>query len=170
VTRAHPTPAWLLESLIGCALLAACARPSEEPRCRPVPPTILMAESVPTARLVPCVADLPDGWAVDAFSADDSTGTFTLAHEDGASLRVALRASCIPADDPVGGEARTDGVTQRMSTLEHGDIRWTSIFPGGCVVETLVLPSATTAESVSVIHQAIDLMTRQELDRQAALG
>ena len=166
MTRRHLTPAWLLAVVIGCAPLAACARPSQEPRCRPVPPTVLMAESVPSARLVPCVASLPDGWAVDAFSADDSIGTFTLAHEDGASLRVVLRASCIPADVPVEGEAPNDEVTQRMSTLDDGQIRWTSIFSGGCVVETLVPPSATAAESASAIHQAVDLLTRDELARQ----
>lgn len=167
MTRSHLTScAWLLAVAISWAPLVACGRPIEEPRCRAVPPTVLMAESVTSARLVPCVANLPDGWAVDAFSADDSTGTFTLAHEDGALLRVVLRASCIPADDPVDGEAPTDGVTQRMSTLDDGDIRWTSIFPGGCVVETLALPSATAAETASAIHQAIDLLTRDELSRQ----
>ena len=166
MTRSNLTPAWLLAVVIGCAPLAACARPGEEPRCRPVPPTVLMAESVPSARLVPCVATLPDGWAVDAFSADDSSGTFTLVHEDGASLRVVLRASCFPADAPVEGETPTDGVTQRMSTLDDGDIRWTSIFPGGCVVETLVLPPTIAADTDSAIHQAIDLLTRDELDRQ----
>jgi hypothetical protein len=127
-----------------------------------------MAESVPSARLVPCVASLPDGWAVEGFSADDSAGTFTLANEDGAQLRVVLRATCVPADDPFGGEAQHEGVEQRMTEGDDGEIRWTSTFTGGCVVETLTVPRAPAAENDAEIHEAIGLLPRDELARGLA--
>lgn len=160
--------AWLLAVAVGLVPLAACNRPNEEPRCRDVPATVLMAESVPSAQLVPCVASLPDGWAVGTFSADDNAGTFTLAHEDGAELRVVLRPLCVPADDPVDGDASDDGVMQRTSTGDQGDVRWTSTFSGGCVVETLTFPHAPAEVGNPSIHEAIGLLSRDELARELA--
>jgi hypothetical protein len=168
VTHRHaPRGPRLLAVAVGCAALAGCARPSEEPRCRAVPPTILVAESVPTARLVPCVSSLPDGWAVDAFRADDEEGTFTLEHEDGPLLRVVLRRNCVIADDPVVGEPPAAGVTQRMSTGGDGSVRWTTTLPGGCVVETLTLPSESELKLDPGIHEAIDLVPREDLERES---
>ena len=156
---------WLLAVAVGLAPAAACSRPNEEPRCRVVPATVLMAESVPSARLVPCIASLPDGWVVDMFSADDDAGTFTLAHEDGAQLRVVLRPSCVPADDPVDGTPPDDPVMQRTSTID-GDVRRTSTFSGGCVVETLTLAHALDADGNTAIHDAIGFLSRDELARE----
>jgi len=169
VRRSRPhRRAWLLVVAVAFALPAACSRPNAEPRCRALPATILMAESVPSAGLVPCVASLPDGWAVEAFSADDEAGTFTLGHEDGAQLRVVLRATCVPADDPFDGEAQTEGVVQRMTEGDDGEVRWTSTFAGGCVVETLTVPRASAADTDSEIHESIGLLPRDELASELA--
>jgi len=154
--------ACLLVIAVGLAQPAACSRPNAEPRCRDVPATVLMAESVPSAGLVPCVAGLPDGWAVEAFSADDGAGTFTLVHEDGAQLRVVLRATCVPADDPLDG-AQNEGVEQRMTGGDDREVRWTSTFTGGCVVETLTVPHAPADDGTLEIHEAIGFLRRGEL-------
>jgi hypothetical protein len=157
-----PRRVCLLALAVGLASSAACSRPNEEPRCRAVPATVLLAESVPSARLVPCIAGLPDGWVVDMFSADDDAGTFTLVHEDGAQLRVVLRPACVPADDPVVGDPPNDGVVQRTSTAD-GDVRRTSTFSGGCVVETLTLPHTLDTGGNAAIHEAIGFLSRDEL-------
>jgi hypothetical protein len=125
-----------------------------------------MAESVPSAGMVPCVAGVPDGWAVQAFSANDGAGTFTLAHEDGAQLRVDLKSICVPADDPLGGEAQDEGVEQRMTRADDGGVRWTSTFKGGCVVETLTVPEAPAGDAALGIHEAIGFLPRAELARE----
>ena len=160
-----PRRVCLLALAVALASSAACSRPNEEPRCRVVPATVLLAESVPSARLVPCIAALPDGWVVDMFSADDDAGTFTLTHEDGAQLRVVLRPSCVPADDPVDGSPPDDGVVQRTSTID-GDVRRTSTFSGGCVVETLTLAHALDADGNTAVHDAIGFLSRDELARE----
>jgi hypothetical protein len=150
---------------IALTLPVACDRPNAEPRCRAVPATVLMAESVPSARLVPCVANLPDGWAVQAFSARDGEGTFSLVHEDGARLQADLRATCIPAEEPIDDRAQRDDVEQRMSTVGAGEVRWTSTFTGGCVVESLTVPDGRSAEKILTIHRSIGLLPRTELAR-----
>jgi hypothetical protein len=127
-----------------------------------------MAESVSSARLVPCVSTLPDGWAVESFSADDRAGTFSLAHEDGATLRVVLRATCVPADDPFVGAAQPEGLEQRMTRGDDGEVRWTTTFTGGCVVETLSAPRPQAADEDAEIHDAIDFLPRDELAREFA--
>jgi hypothetical protein len=167
VSRSRPhRRAWLLVVAVALVQPAACSRPNAEPRCRAVSATVLMAESVPSAGMVPCVAGLPDGWAVRAFSAHDGAGTFTLAHEDGAQLRVDLQATCVPADDPLDGEAQNEGVDQRVSTGADGGVRWTSTFTGGCVVETLTVPHAPAGDGALGIHEAIGFLPREELARE----
>lgn len=155
--------AWLLVIAVALAQPAACSRPNAEPRCRAVPATVLMAESVPSAGMVPCVASLPDGWAVEAFSADDGAGTFTLVHEDGAQLRVVLRDTCVPAEDPFDAETQYEGVEQRVDGGEDREVRWTSTFTGGCVVETLTVPHAPAEGDALEIHEAIGFLPRGEL-------
>ncbi len=165
MSRSRSRRRWPLVLAIALTLPAACDRPNAEPRCRAVPATILMAESVPSAGLVPCVANLPDGWAVEAFSARDGEGTFSLVHEDGARLQADLRATCVPAEEPIDGRAQRDDVEQRMSTVGAGEVRWTSTFTGGCVVESLTVPDGRSAEKVVAIHGSIGLLPRAELAR-----
>ncbi len=156
---------WPLVLAIALALPVACDRPNAEPRCRPVPATVLMAESVPSARWVPCVSNLPDGWDVEAFSARDGEGSFSLVHEDGAQLRADLRATCVPADEPIDAGEQRDGVEQRMTTVGAGEVRWTSTFTGGCVVESLIVPDGHSTEKALTIHGSIGFLSRAKLAR-----
>jgi hypothetical protein len=112
---------------------------------------------------VPCVSSLPDGWAVEAFSARDGEGTFSIVHEDGARLQADLRATCAPAEEPIDGGAQREGVDQRMTTVGAGEVRWTSTFTGGCVVESLTVPDGRSAERILEIHGSIGFVPRAEL-------
>jgi hypothetical protein len=80
-------------------------------------------------------------------------------------LQADLRAACVPAEEPIDGRAQRDGVEQRMTTVGAGQIRWTSTFTGGCVVEYLTVPDGRSAERVLAIHRSIGLLPRTELAR-----
>jgi hypothetical protein len=135
------------------AALAACSAPEHnQPVCRPGPPTILMAESVPTATQIPCIERLPEGWAFQTFTASDSSASFSLAQRDGGgTLEVTLLGACPAA-------------TRGRATEDRGStIVWTSAFPGGCTVARLTLSDPAPAGAGTAIHRAMGSISRAEV-------
>ena len=152
--------------VIASLSVVACSPPkSAEPMCRPGPPTVLMAESVPSATLVPCVRELPNGWSFHGFTADESGATFTLEREGdlGGLAVITLKPTC----DTIGHQQRSvrPGVRQFLHTSANGETRtWTSVFAGGCVVEHVSLASAHGfGRDASTIHHAIGFLSRDAL-------
>ena len=77
--------------------------------CDDLEPLWLMAQSVPSASLVPCVRSLPVGWTVAEVAVNNGRSLITLDHDragDGA-LVVRLTAACDP--ERRGGGAVRDG-------------------------------------------------------------
>ena len=63
----------------------------ESLRCGEPEPLWLLAQSVPSASLVPCVRGLPPGWAVATAKASNGLSEFTLAHDpDSQAMTVRL--------------------------------------------------------------------------------
>jgi hypothetical protein len=151
--------------LVVVMLGSACGAPeNEQPACRSDSPTILMAESVPTASLVPCVDALPAGWTYHTFEADESAAAFSLEQQDGdGQLEVQLLSSCQATGERValGGFP----TVQQYRSVEDGGalVVWTSTFPGGCVREQLSFPAPPTALDVDRIHRAISFLPRDSL-------
>jgi hypothetical protein len=144
------------------ALLGAAAcdtQENEEPVCRPGPPTTLMAESVPSASLVPCVREVPEGWSFQSFTADESAASFSMEQQDGGgSLTVSLQPSCPSAAPP------SEGVTRARTTGDDGRTTvWTTTFPGGCSVATLTLSETVTAAARRAARGALGTIARAEL-------
>jgi hypothetical protein len=133
--------------------LAACGAPEHnQPMCRAAPPTILMAESVPTATQIPCMERLPEGWAFRTFTADESTATFSLAQQDGGgTLDVTLRGAC-PA-----------GASKRLVEAAGSTIVWTSAFPGGCTIARLSLSEPPAVGAITELHRALGAISRDDV-------
>jgi hypothetical protein len=131
--------------------VACGTQANEQPLCRPGSPTTLMAESVPSASLVPCVRELPEGWSFQAFSAREAASSFTLEqHDGGGTLDVSLTASCPQAP------ASTEGVHRSRRTEADGrTVVWTTTFPGGCSVATLALAEPPTPEVLRAAQRAL---------------
>jgi hypothetical protein len=55
-----------------------------------------------------------------------------------------------------------------MTRGDDGEVRWTTTFTGGCVVETLSAPRPQAADEDAEIHDAIDFLPRDELAREFA--
>jgi len=147
------------------AAVSACGAPENaRPICRSDSPTILMAESVPSASLIPCIDSLPGGWAIDTFEADETHATFSLQQQDGGGvLDVQLVSSC----DATGRGVAVEGfptVQRYRSEVDGGSgVMWISTFPGGCSRAELTFPAPPAQADVDRMERAISFFPRDQL-------
>jgi hypothetical protein len=154
----------LLSTLALVPLLACGAPENAQPSCRSEPPTILMAESVPGAALIPCVRAVPAGWTYDTFEANDTTATFSLHETDGDGvLLVQLRPSCDAAGSPERVAGFPDAQRYRSVESDGAHSVWTTTFPGGCTSVDLTFPAAPATSDVARVERTISFIPRTEL-------
>jgi hypothetical protein len=165
--------------LVAASLLAGCGaiRDNEHPVCAFGGPTVLMAEAVPTASMVPCVHALPLGWRFGSFQARDGGATFTLDSDVAGkgALQVELSASC-----GTGGATRTksdeagatmyvappsDGTSGAVRSNSVLTARWFYRFPGGCTEYVFALPASRAPALQAQIRSGASFVSRQSLDR-----
>jgi hypothetical protein len=138
-------------------------------RCGEPEPLWLLAQSVPSASLVPCVRTLPAGWTVATAKAKNGLSEFTLAHDpDSQAVIVRLTAACT-----------TSGAAQRPSrqpwvhryeradTTGSGQVTWYTVFAGGCVT-TQLHPAGTTAAFTDQASSILGFTTRRSLQQALA--
>jgi hypothetical protein len=166
-----------MRARVGLAILAvvlggcAQARENTHPICEARPPTILMAESVKTASMVPCVTALPIGWRFVGFTAEDGRSTFALDSEAGGedALRVTFTADCpdaAPAGVPVNGDEPGADVTQQTRSEDPYDAVRAFRFEGGCAVYEMRFASgAPVGRLLGEVGRAISFIERDEIDR-----
>jgi tRNA A-37 threonylcarbamoyl transferase component Bud32 len=142
--------------------------------CDQSEPLWLMAQSVPSASLVPCVPALPAGWRVvnasegpSPSAARNGWSRFTLAKYLVGSLVVRLSATCDtagavqrPSDHP--GAQRYERADQASSGRAA---TWYIVFPGGCVTARLSSTGAADPAFVTEASSIIDFTTRQALQQ-----
>jgi tRNA A-37 threonylcarbamoyl transferase component Bud32 len=138
--------------------------------CRDLEPLWLMAQSVPSASLVPCVQLMPVGWSVAEVAVNNDRSVITLNHDRAgrAAVVVKLTASCdltgateVTSEQP--GARRylwIDPNTPGFSATRFYD------FPGGCIAERFTAAAASGQQLIGETSSAIGFTTREEL-RQA---
>jgi tRNA A-37 threonylcarbamoyl transferase component Bud32/membrane-associated phospholipid phosphatase len=135
--------------------------------CTQPEPLWLMAQSVPSASLVPCVRILPAGWSVAEVAVNNGRSVLTLNHDragEGA-LVVRLTAGC----DPGGAVERpspTAGVQRYQQTESRADaFTATSYdqFPGGCVTSRLRVTGDPNGEFAAQAPEVVGFTTRSTL-------
>ncbi|HSL10834.1 MAG TPA: hypothetical protein VLA82_05925 [Actinomycetota bacterium] len=138
----------------GVTLTSACSAigDNREPWCRPVPATRLLAQSVRSASLVPCVTELPAGWAFDGFAAADTGATFALVGPDEpASTAAVTFADACP--DARGRPLRSDEDGTELLEEVRGRspyaATWTYRFDGGCARVDVELAAGTGVDEVT---------------------
>src|SRR4029450_24878 len=100
----------------------------------------LMAQSVPTASLVPCVEILPVGWTLGDVVVADDRSRFTMTSDRGGVLVAELTASC----DLAGAVEQTSeqpGARRHLRAERNAAgvaITRTYTFPGSCVTQPTV--------------------------------
>lgn len=176
--------------IVGVAMVAAAfatgcgaIHTNERPICRFGGPTVLMAESIPTAQMVPCVRSLPIGWHFGSFRAGDGDAAFTLDSDlaGKGALLVELSPSCATegsmrtASDESGarlfrtlvrpgGTAPDQGVTGLLTSPAPTE-EWLYVYPGACVRYAFVVPQARAAVLEKQIREGVSFVTRHALDR-----
>jgi hypothetical protein len=162
-------------ALVLIAGLPACAamRSNEHPVCDQRPPTILMAESVPDATLVPCVRALPLGWAFAAFDARQGISEFSLDSDAGGpgALLVRFTRNCTPE----GIQARSDEPGTRMVEQRSGEdpyaATWTYLFGGGCARYSIHLAAGAPVERLlAQIRSGLSFIARERVIQNLSGG
>jgi hypothetical protein len=132
--------------------------------------TVALAQSVPTAQWLPCVREIPVGWAFVSFVPEDGQTRIGFASDrDGsAALTVLLRPSCdlagateVPSEQP---EMRRYERVTRVSSGYGGERQYT--FTGGCITYEFDLRGSTRAEPVATITQSLGFLSRASVARQ----
>jgi tRNA A-37 threonylcarbamoyl transferase component Bud32 len=130
---------------------------------------VLMAQAVPEAEAVPCVASLPAGWDLAGVHVERGRARFWLDSDVGGER--AVEATLLPA-----AECRVSGPTEVPSD-EMGTRRFerperlppglrttrTYLFDGGCVTYRFVFEEDATASLMFVADSALAFQPRAEL-------
>ena len=147
------------------AAVSACGAPENaQPTCRSEPPTLLMAESVPSASLIPCIDALPAGWTFQTFEADESHAAFSLEQQDGDGvLDVELVAFCSVSGDGVPVEGFPTARRYRAEGNGGTSLAWTATFPGGCSRTTLTFTAPPSHTETERLLRAVSFFPRDEL-------
>jgi tRNA A-37 threonylcarbamoyl transferase component Bud32 len=138
--------------------------------CSDLEPLWLLAQSVPSASLVPCVQSRQPGWTVANVAVNDGRSVITLDHDRAGAAAVVVRmaAACDPAGAPetpapepgVRRFVRVERLTGEFSAT------WYDRFPGGCVTYRLHSTTDPTGQFANEAPQVLGFTTREQL-RQA---
>jgi hypothetical protein len=170
---------------VGCALLLAAAagcgsdvsvgEAAGLPHCAPPGSSaeggmVLMAQSVPSARWLPCVRQLPPGWGFASFLPKNGQTELGFdSDRDGAgALTIVLQPSCdvtgatqVPSEQP---EMRRYERVTRVTSGFGGERYY--VFTGGCVTYRFDLRGNTRAEPVAAVSEALGFLSRDAVARR----
>jgi tRNA A-37 threonylcarbamoyl transferase component Bud32/membrane-associated phospholipid phosphatase len=135
----------------------------------PLEPQWLLAQSVPSASLVPCLRPLPVGWMMGTVTVNDGRSVIPLNHDRAGPgvLVIRLTATCdtrgateASSDQPqVRRYQRIDRQTPRLEATRFDR------FPGGCVTARSAVPAANQAEVTGQLPTILGYTSRQALQQ-----
>jgi hypothetical protein len=129
---------------------------------------VLMAESVKTAALIPCVRSLPIGWSFGSFSARDGVSTYSLDSEVGgrSALDVTFRRSCRPTGTNAGSHRAGVRLVRDVRSRDPYRARWTYTFDGGCAILAIAFaPGAPVTRLLHDVESGMSFLSRATIDR-----
>ncbi len=155
--------------LSGCATVRNAATPSPICSTRQNDVLVLMAQSVPSADRVPCIATYPAGWNLAGVGIRSGQASFTLDSDRGGTgaLKVTLDASCdISGATQVPSDAIDTVRYERVLSVDAGFRAVRSYrFAGGCVTYQFRFRQRGQA-LVNEASLVIGFVTRAEIDRR----
>jgi tRNA A-37 threonylcarbamoyl transferase component Bud32/membrane-associated phospholipid phosphatase len=135
--------------------------------CGDLEPLWLMAQSVPSASLVPCVQLVPVDWKIANVAVNNGRSVITLDRAGKAAMRVELTASCDLAGATEVASAQPGARRYWRVDREFPEFAATRAyaFSGGCVTERFTVPAASGQRLATETSSVFGFATRQELDR-----
>jgi membrane-associated phospholipid phosphatase/tRNA A-37 threonylcarbamoyl transferase component Bud32 len=138
--------------------------------CDDLEPLWLMAQSVPSAALVPCLRFLPAGWSVAEVAVNDGRSMIILAHDRTGSRAAVMRltATCdtTSAAEVPSSQPGTRRYTWAGRLASDYSVSFYDRFPGGCVTYQLHSSSDLKGGFASEVSLLFGFTSRQAL-RQA---
>lgn len=154
----------------GCAVETGVAvDTAADPTCLPER-LILVAQSVPSAKLIPCIAAYPAGWSFERIEVHKDKSEFSL--ESDRAGEAAVTVTLAPRCDTDGAtEIRSDEQsTQRFERIEQAVGRYVGdryyVFDGGCAVYHFDLEVKT--ENLALANEATAALTFMPRSQVAA--
>ena len=142
------------------AAVPACASSSDAmPSCMPGNRLAILAQAVPSAEYLPCVAVMPVGWNFGQLDVEDGSATFWLDH-DREGLRTAevgFAATCDTTgafdQGPMGGAeryVRPGSVSPAYAATTY------DVFAGGCVTYRYSFTKGENAEHIGLLNELFE--------------
>jgi tRNA A-37 threonylcarbamoyl transferase component Bud32 len=135
--------------------------------CGDLEPLWLMAQSVPTASLIPCVQLIPVGWSVAEVAVNNGRSVIILDHDRGgnAALVIRLTASCaLTGATEVTSEQ--PGARRYLRIDRHATGSSATrfyAFPGGCVTQRFSAAAPSALRMSDTAATELGFTTREEL-------
>jgi len=139
--------------------------------CARLEPLWLMAQSVPSASLVPCVQSRLPGWTVANVAVNDGRSVITFDHDRAGAAAVVMRLAAAACETNGTAErpSQVPGVRrfERVERLAGAfTATWYDRFLGGCVSYRLHSTTDPTGQFANEAPQLLGFTTREQL-RQA---
>jgi len=160
-------------AVVAAVLVAGSAfRPAENigaypPRCDTGHATILAAQAVPSAGLVPCVSELSSGWRVGGADVTSGQSVFWLDSDQAGprAVTVTLSAACdVSGDQP---EPSDQPGTQRFDSPLIAGTHFAGLriytFPGGCASYRFDFAPGASPLLATAVDSAVAFMPRVRL-------
>jgi hypothetical protein len=130
----------------------------------------LMAQAVPTARFLPCIASLPAGWTFESNDIERARVRFWL-DSDRAGIRalaVTLTRRCRPAGTEIPSDQPGERLFVHLDSVapRYRGIRY-YLLPGGCITYDFNFPAEESTLFSTDASDAIDVVPRSKLERIA---
>ena len=154
---------YLGAGLVMLLLMSSCSVESESIRVGHLPlcdhsntgRLILMAQSVPTAQVIPCIEEeLPDGWKLEHADVESGRSRLQFDNAAGTDVVVYLLPSCTPTGELTGIEFGIES----YQALDGARRVEEYVFEGGCI--RLEVPNG---EDAARMADSIGLLTRDTL-------
>ena len=147
----------------------------QEPTCggKEAKALILAAQAVPSATLIPCIAQFPSGWSYDGSRIGSGSAQFWLNSDRAGfhALEVTLTASCDVSDAvEVTAGANQPGVRvyeEPLSLPPTFQVNRYLRFSGGCVTNEFRFAAGASATLALEAQQALSFVSRSVLVERA---
>jgi hypothetical protein len=119
--------------------------------CGDLEPLWLLAQSVPSASLVPCVQLLPAGWSVAEVAVNNGRSVITFDHDRAGKRALVVELTAAACDRPGTRVTSEQPEARRYWRVDHTAPSFSATrsydFPGGCITEQLTVPAAGGARA-----------------------